>query len=145
MSKARYYLVEADMLPEIFLRVMEAKELLQTGAAATVAEAVAKTGISRSAFYKYKDAISPFRDLKYGNILTFLVLLRDEPGALSRVLEVFASGGVNILTINQSIPVNGAANVTVSAETGNMTVEMEELLARLRDLPATVKAEILAG
>ena len=145
MSKARYYLVEADMLPEIFLRVMEAKELLQTGGAATVAEAVAKTGISRSAFYKYKDAISPFRDLKYGNILTFLVLLRDEPGALSRVLEVFASGGVNILTINQSIPVNGAANVTVSAETGNMTVEMEELLARLRDLPATVKAEILAG
>ncbi len=144
-SKPRYYLVEAGMLPEIFLKVMEAKELLQTGEAKTVAEAVRITGISRSAFYKYKDALSPFQDLKNGRILTFHVLLRDQPGVLSSVLGIFAEGGVNILTINQSIPVDGTANVTISAETTGMCMEVEELLRRLLEARGVIRAEILAG
>ena len=145
MNRSKYYLVEGDMLPEIFLKVEDAKELLQTGAAETVAEAVAQVGISRSAFYKYKDAISPFQDMKGGHILTFHVLLRDKPGVLSAVLGAFAACGANILTINQSIPVNGAANVTVSAETGGMITDMETLLNQLRDADGVLKAEVMAG
>ena len=145
MNRAKYYLVEADMLPEIFLKVEDAKELLQTGAADTVAEAVAQVGISRSAFYKYKDAVTPFQDMKRGHILTFHVLLRDKPGVLSEVLGTFAECGVNILTINQSIPVNGAANVTVSAETDAMTTDMETLLTMLRSAAGVLKAEVMAG
>lgn len=145
MNRSKYYLVEGDMLPEIFLKVEDAKELLQTGAAETVAEAVAQVGISRSAFYKYKDAISPFQDMKGGHILTFHVLLRDKPGVLSAVLGAFAACGANILTINQSIPVNGAANVTVSAETGGMITDMETLLSHLRDAAGVLKAEVMAG
>ncbi len=144
-NKPRFYLVDADMLPEIFLKVVEAKERLQTGEAGTVAEAVNQVGISRSAFYKYKDAVSPFQDLKRGHILTFHVMLRDQPGILSAVLGIFAACGANILTINQSIPVNGAANVTVSAETAGMNVETEEMLNRLETATGVVKAEVLAG
>lgn len=145
MNKSKYYLVEGDMLPEIFLKVEDAKELLQTGAAETVAEAVQQVGISRSAFYKYKDAISPFQDMKRGHILTLHVLLLDKPGILSMVLGTFADCGANILTINQSIPVNGAANVTVSAETSGMATDMESLLRKLRDTTGVLKAEVMAG
>ena len=142
---SKYYLVDAEMLPEIFLKVMEAKELLQVGEANTVAEAVARVGISRSAFYKYKDSISPFQDLKRGHILTFHVLLRDQPDRLSEVLGVFGLCGANILTVNQSIPVNGTANVTISAETSGMSVGMDEFLDRLQSGEGTIRAEILAG
>ena len=145
MYKPKYYLVDADMLPEIFLKVADAKERLQTGEAATVADAVSQVGISRSAFYKYKDAVHPFQDLKRGHIITFSLMLRDRPGALSGVLGVFAECSANILTINQSIPVNGAANVTISAETSAMTVEMEEILARLQAAEGVIRAEALAG
>ena len=145
MYKPKYYLVDADMLPEIFLKVADAKERLQTGEAATVADAVNQVGISRSAFYKYKDAIHPFQDLKRGHIITFSLMLRDRPGALSGVLGVFAECSANILTINQSIPVNGAANVTISAETSGMSVEMEIMLRRLQEAEGVIRAEALAG
>jgi chorismate mutase len=144
-AKPKFYLVDADMLPEIFLKVMDAKELLKTGEAATVAEAVGIVGISRSAFYKYKDAISPFQDLKRGHIVTFHVLLRDRMGVLSSVLAIFAQSGANILTINQSIPTNGTANVTISAETAGMDCSMEELFAKVQDTDGVVKIEILAA
>lgn len=145
MYKPKYYLVDADMLPEIFLKVADAKERLQTGEAATVADAVGQVGISRSAFYKYKDAVHPFQDLKRGHIITFSLMLRDRPGALSGVLGVFAQCSANILTINQSIPVNGTANVTISAETSGMCVEMEEMIALLRTSVGVIRAEALAG
>jgi chorismate mutase len=92
-AQPRYYLVNAEMLPEIFLKVVEAKELLKTGEAATVAEAVGSVGISRSAFYKYKDAVSPFQDLKRGQIATFQFLLRDHMGVLSAVLLFLPTAG----------------------------------------------------
>ena len=120
IKKPKYYLVEAAMLPEIFLKVMEAKELLETGEAMTVADATGRVGISRSTFYKYKDSISRFQDMKRGHIITFLIVLRDRMGVLSSVLSIFAETGANILTINQSIPANGAAAVTISAETADI-------------------------
>jgi chorismate mutase len=144
-SAPKYCLVEAAMLPEIFLKVLEAKELLQTGEALTVGEAVNRVGISRSAFYKYKDSITAFQDLRSGRILTVSVLLRDQPGLLSRVLSVFARYGANILTINQSIPVNGCATITISAETAGMSESMEALLEQLRAGEGVLRAEVLAG
>ena len=144
-KKPKYYLVDGAMLPEIFLKVTEAKELLETGEASTVAEAVSLVGISRSAFYKYKDAVSPFQDMKRGRIITFHVILRDRMGVLSAVLAIFASSGANILTINQSIPTNGAAIVTISAETTDMTMTNEELLSAVRQTPGVIRAEVLAG
>ena len=141
----KYYLVDAMMLPEIFLRVMEAKELLMTGEMGTVAEAVSAVGISRSAFYKYKDAISPFQDMKRGHIVTFQIMLCDRMGVLSSVLAVFASTDANILTINQSIPTSGTANVTISAETARMGCSMEELLSRIQNTVGVVRVEVLAA
>jgi chorismate mutase len=144
-KKSKYYLVEASMLPEIFLKVMEAKELLETGEAGTVAEATNQVGISRSTFYKYKDSISQFQDMKRGHIITFHIMLRDRMGILSSVLSIFADTGANILTINQSIPSNGTAVVTISAETSDMEMSTEELLARVEAAEGVIKLEVLAG
>ena len=145
MSRSKLYIVEASMLPEVFLKVGDAKEYLQTGAARTVAEAAAMAGISRSAFYKYKDAITPFRDAKRDRIVTMSVITRDRPGALSAVLAIFAESGANILTINQSIPVNGAGMVSLSFVAGDAEVSLDALRARLEALDVVVRTEILAG
>ena len=144
-TKPGFYLVAADTLPEVFLKVSEAKELLETGDAKTVGEAVSTVGISRSAFYKYKDKIAPFLDMKSGRIITFSLTLRNKPGVLSSVLSIFANSGANILTINQSIPVSGCATVTISAEVSGMEGTPEELVLRARTLDGLRKMEILAG
>ena len=144
-NTAKYYLVERSMLPEIFIKVTEAKALLETGEAATVAEAAARVGISRSAFYKYKDAIAPFNDMKQGQIITFHMLLRDRMGVLSSVLTIFAGSGANILTINQSIPINRTAAVTISAATAGMSMSLEKLKEELEALDGVIKVEIMAG
>ncbi len=144
-GSSRYFLVEADILPEVFIKVVEAKELLETGEAETIAEAAARVGISRSAFYKYKDSITPFQDLKRGSMLTLHITLRHRMGVLSNVLSLFASTGANILTINQSIPMNGVALVTVSAETTDMTITAEQLMDGVRNIAGVKKVEFTAG
>ena len=144
-TKTKFYIVAADALPEIFIRVAEAKRMLQTGEADTVGAATRQVGISRSAFYKYKDAVQPFNNMKAGHIITFYAMLKDNPGVLSTILSIFAASGANILTINQSIPTNGCAAVTVSAETSDMTISLEELMAQAAAVPDTVRFEILAG
>lgn len=146
MAKApNYYIVEADALPEIFRKVVDARYLLDTGEAETVNQAVQMAGISRSAFYKYKDAVRPFQDMLHGRIVTFQIMLKDEPGILSHVLNLFAASGANILTINQGIPVNGCAVVTVNAETSGLQESLQELLARLNGAQGVLRSEILAG
>ena len=144
-AKPKYYLVEAGVLPEVFIKVTEARELLETGEVRTVAEAVERVGISRSAFYKYKDSIMPFRDMRHGSIVTFNALLRDKKGVLSSLLTIFADSGANILTINQSIPNNGTAQVTISAITKNMSISMDELLNAARTLYGVIRFDALAG
>lgn len=141
----KYYLVESSMLPDIFIKVTEAKALLEAGEASTVAEAVAAVGISRSAFYKYKDSIWPFRDMKNGRILTFSMVLRNVKGLLSGVLSVFADSGANILTINQSMPANSTAIVTISAETTDMRISVEQLMAEIQNCSGVVRLELLGG
>lgn len=142
---SKLYIAEASVLPEVFVKVCEAKEHLETGRAATVADAVAMAGISRSAFYKYKDSVAPFRDMKRDQAITFSILIHDRPGALSAVLAIFADSGANILTINQAVPVNGVAMVTLSFFPGGMELTLDELRAKLKALPTVVRLELLAG
>lgn len=141
----KYLLVEAGVLPEVFVKVTQVQELLETGEVRTVAEAVDRVGLSRSAFYKYKDSVRPFRDIKQGGIVTFNALLRDKKGVLSALLAIFADTGANILTINQSIPTNGAAIVTISATTENMPVGVDDLIAKARGLDGVIRFDALAG
>ena len=144
-AKTKYYIVAAEALPEIFIKVAEAKRMMQTGEASTVGAATRAVGISRSAFYKYKDAVQPFNNMKAGRIITFYTMLKDSPGVLSNVLSIFAGSGANILTINQSIPTNGCAAVTVSAEASDMEQTLEELMALVTSVDGVVKFDILAG
>ncbi len=141
----KYYIVAADALPEIFVKVAEAKRMMQTGEADTVGAATRMAGISRSAFYKYKDSVRPFNDMKAEHIITFYAMLKDMSGVLSSVLALFAASGANILTINQSIPTNGCAAVTISAETSRMAETLEQLMADITALDGVLKFEILAG
>lgn len=144
-TKSKYYIVEASALPEVFLKVAEAKRLLSTGEVTTVNDATKATGISRSAFYKYRDAIMPFTDMNKGRIITFQFMLHDEPGVLSAMLTTFAQQDANLLTVNSIVPNNGCALVTISAETSDIGVNLEELLSQLSATPGVIKAEILAG
>ena len=145
MEKKKYYLVSAEALPEVFIKVAEAKRMLHVGEADTVGEAARLVGISRSAFYKYKDAVQPFQNMRAGHIITFYALLKDIPGVLSNYLSIFANSGANILTINQTIPTNGCAGVTISAETSDMVEGLEELMARASSAEGVLKFEIMAG
>jgi len=144
-EQPKFYLVQAEMLPEIFLKVVHSRELLTTGVAKTVSDAVNQVGISRSAFYKYKDSVIPFRDMTQGRIFTFNMVLLDKQGSLSSVLAVFAGVGANILTINQSIPSDGVAFVTISAKLDNADITPDELIVRMRSTVGVVSAELLAG
>ncbi|MCL2842486.1 MAG: ACT domain-containing protein [Oscillospiraceae bacterium] len=144
-AEQKFYLVEAAALPEVLLKVLAVKELLEAGSAKTVAEAVTQVRLSRSAFYKYRDAISPFFDASSGRIITFHVLLKNRPGALSAVLGIFSNFGANILTINQSIPVRGRAVVTISAETHRVADGLDRLLAAAAEHPEVIRIEVMAG
>lgn len=141
----KYFIVEAAALPEVFLKVAEAKRLIATGQASTVNEATKMTGISRSAFYKYRDSVQPFQKMNVSRVITFQFLLHDEPGVLSAILSTYATQGANILTINSITPSNGCALVTISAETTEMSVSLDELLRMLTATSGVIKAEILAG
>ena len=144
-NRPKYYIVEASALPEVFLKVAEAKRLLSTGEASTVNEATRMTDISRSAFYKYRDAVLPFRNMMTGRIVTFQILLHDEPGQLAEILDVFGKSNANIISINSVMPSNGTGVVTISAETMELNVSLEAMLHQLADTRGVVKAEVLAG
>lgn len=130
-DKSKYFVVKQKAVPEVLLKVVEAKKLLETERAITVQEATDKVGISRSSFYKYKDDIFPFYDNTKGKTITLVVQMDDEQGLLSDLLHVVAVYRANILTIHQSIPVNGVATLTLSVEvrenTGNVSSMIEEL------------------
>lgn len=146
MSKLpKYFIIEAQALPEVYLKVAEAKQALELGEVQTINQAVHRVGISRSAYYKYKDAVRPFNDMLHGRIVTIQIVLKDEPGNLSAILGQFAGNGANILTINQSIPAGGRAVVTIAAETGDMKSELEALIQQVEQSEGVLRCEILAG
>ena len=133
-EKSGYFVVKEKAVPDVLLKVVEAKRLLESEKAVTVQEATEQVGISRSSFYKYKDDIFPFHDNARGKTITFVIQMNDEPGLLSDVLHVIADYNANILTIHQSIPINGVASLTLSVDilttTGDVSKMVEEIEAK---------------
>jgi len=127
-AEPKYYLIDAKVMPAILHKVLEAKKLLESGKCRTASDAADAAELSRSAFYKYKDAIRPFYDRDADRITTFYTELSNLPGILSNLLNVLAKAGLNILTLNQNIPVDGKATVTISAQFCPSTIELQELL-----------------
>lgn len=132
----RLLVVDARALPDVFERVLLAKRLLTTGEATSASEAARQAGISRTAFYKYRDMVFPYDvAAAAGDLVTVHFLLNDRPGVLSALLTAFAEAGANILTVNQNIPVGGAASVSVTARCDRLDVSSEGLLLKLSGVP----------
>jgi len=138
-----FFIVDKSVLPEIFLKVMEVKNLLESKKEKTVQDAVNKVGISRSAFYKYRDAVHPLYENTRGKTVTISTNLDNTPGLLSAVLNSIATEGANILTINQTIPINGIANVTITIETNAMQGDFSRLINRIEGLQGVQSLKII--
>lgn len=141
--KERYYLVREDILPEAVIKTLQVKQLLAVGDAKTVHEAVAQVGLSRSAFYKYKDGIHLLNQIERESIVTISFDLEHRSGILSKVLAQIAGAGGNVLTINQSIPLQGRANVVISVETSRMTEDLDTMMEMLQSIPGVKKTQIV--
>ncbi|HBX74634.1 MAG: ACT domain-containing protein [Acidaminococcaceae bacterium] len=142
-EKTSFYLVKEDILPEAIKKTIKVKEILKRGEVRTINQAVELMGLSRSAYYKYKDYVFPFYEASKDKIITLSLLLEHKPGVLSRVLNLIATDSGSIMTINQGIPLQGVANTTISIETKNMTVDLEALLDKLRMIDGVKRLEVL--
>jgi chorismate mutase len=143
MKDDTFYLVREDILPEAMKKTLEVKKLIERGKVDSVAEAVQRVDMSRSAFYKYRDAVFPFHTMVKEKLITLFFHLEDRSGTLSQLLSVVASAGCNVLTIHQSIPIQGRANVTLSLNTNGMSEDINRLMAKLRRLEFVEKVEII--
>jgi chorismate mutase len=141
----KFYLVRSDVLPESMQKTLEVKELLERGKANSVNEAVKKVDLSRSAFYKYRDAVFPFQAMVKEKMITLFFHLEDRTGTLSNLLTTVAQAGCNVLTIHQTIPLQGKANVTLSINTSLMQIEIEELIQQLKRQEFVLRVEILSS
>ena len=139
-----YYVVKQKAVPEVLLKVVEAKRLLDSGKAATIQDAVEKVDISRSSFYKYKDDIFPFHDNAQGTTITLAMSIEDEPGLLYDVLKIIADFGANILTIHQSIPINGVASLSISVQVLSTTGDVSRMLETMEEKSGVRNVKILA-
>lgn len=144
-TEPKYYLVDRTLLPEVFRKVVKANAALRAGTVKTASEAAQRVGLSRSAYYKYKDGIRPFYEAAHNRVITFHFMLNDRPGTLSSILGLFARVSSNVLTINQSIPMGGQAAVTIAARTDEMKCTIESLMERAQSLDGVVRVEILAS
>ena len=143
-EKTKYFVLKQKAVPEVLLKVVEAKRLLDSGKAVSVQEAAENVGISRSSFYKYKDDIFPFHDNAKGKTITMVIQLGDEPGLLSVVLRIVADYHANILTIHQSIPVNGIASLTLSVDVLNETGDISQMVDTIEQQQGIHYLKILA-
>jgi len=141
--KERYYLVREDILPEAVVKTMQVKQLLAAGDAKTVHEAVEQVGLSRSAFYKYKDGIHLINQLERERIVTISIDMEHRAGMLSKVLSTVAGYGGNVLTIHQSIPLQGMANVVISVEVTRLGDELGDMLEGMRDVAGVKRANLI--
>ena len=140
----KYFVVKQKAIPEVLLKVVEAKRLLESEKVLTIQEAVDAVGISRSSFYKYKDDIFPFNDNSQGTTITLTFQMDDEPGILSDVLKIIAEYRANILTIHQSIPINGIASLTLSIQVLQTTGDISRMIEQLEGQPSVHHVKILA-
>ena len=142
-EKSTFYLVREEILPEAIKKTIKVKEILKRGEIKTINEAVEKMGLSRSAYYKYKDFVFPFYEASKEKIITLSLLLEHKSGVLSKVLNTVADDSGSIMTINQGIPLQGVANTTISIETKHLTVYLEALLDKLRMIDGVKRLEVL--
>ncbi|MFQ7310241.1 MAG: ACT domain-containing protein [Sellimonas sp.] len=133
MDKTKYYVLNRKAVPDVLLKVVEVKHLLATQRGMTIGEAAEKVGISRSSFYKYKDDIFPFHENEKGQTITLVLQMDDVPGLLSEILHEAAEYKTNILTIHQSIPLNGVATLTMSVEVLQATGNLSEMVAKIEE------------
>nr|WP_217903586.1 ACT domain-containing protein [Bacillus haynesii] len=145
VKEETFYLVREDVLPEAMRKTLEVKKLIERKKAESVAEAVQKVDLSRSAFYKYRDAVFPFYTMVKEQIITLFFHLEDRSGTLSHLLQVVAESGCNVLSIHQTIPLQGRANVTLSVSTRGMDENIDLLMNKLRKLEFVEKVEILGS
>jgi chorismate mutase len=145
MKTNSFLVIDKNALPEIYEKVVYATSLLESGEAANTSEAVRMAGISRSVYYKYKDSVFPYQRKDSDGIVTVQVVLHDKPGVLMNLLSVFYEANANILTVNQNIPVKGRAFVSISAQGGDMTVDADELLFRVKEVQGVIKIDSIIG
>ena len=143
-DQVEYYLVDKKVLPEVFIKVMEVKQRLNTGESSSVNEAVRKTGLSRSAYYKYKDSVLPFYEATNGKKVTLLITVENFQGILSSIINVISATKASILTINQNIPINGLADISISIETVSMFGTVDDIMKDIAKLAGVRKCEILS-
>ncbi|QUW22484.1 ACT domain-containing protein [Sporosarcina sp. Marseille-Q4063] len=132
LGDGRFYLVREDVLTESMLKTIEAKQLLSTGEATTIQQAVKKVGLSRSAFYKYRDTVFPFESVARERILTIFIQLEDRKGSLATLLSIVSEAKCNVLTIHQTIPVQARANITLSLDVTQMEIKMDTFIQQLK-------------
>ncbi len=143
-EQVEYYLVDKKVLPEVFIKVMEVKQRLNTGESSSVNEAVRKTGMSRSAYYKYKDSVLPFFEATNGKKVTLLITVENFQGILSSIINVISLAKASILTINQNIPINGLADVSISLDTASMFGSVEEIMNDINKIAGVRKCTVLS-
>ena len=143
-EKSSYFVLKEKAVPEVLLKVVEAKRLIESGKCQSVQDATERVGISRSSFYKYKDDIFRFHEDSKGKTITMVIQLEDEPGLLSTVLKSVAEYGANILTIHQSIPVNGVASLTLSVEVLPETGDISDMIENIEGVECIQYVKILA-
>ncbi len=142
-KKSGFFLVREEILPEAIKKTIRVKEMLKRGDARTINEAVERMNLSRSAYYKYKDYVFPFYEASKNKIVTLTLLLEHKKGVLSSVLNTISSDSGSVLTINQGIPLQGMANVTISIETATLSIDLEALLDKLRLVDGVKRLEVL--
>ena len=141
---SKYYVVSGDILPDVLEQVMQARILLQSGKAKRISEAVKMVGISRGTYYKYKDAVFSFNAEQSNRIAIISMILRNEKGTLSKVLSLVSVKQVNVLAINQTIPINGIANVALTLDISDLEISIQSLVSLIEAMPMVEKADLVA-
>lgn len=141
---SKYYVVSGDILPDVLEQVMQARVLLQSGKAKRISEAVKMVGISRGTYYKYKDAVFSFNAEQSNRKAIISMILRNEKGTLSKVLSLVSVKQVNVLAINQTIPINGIANVALTLDISDLEISIQSLVSLIEAMPMVEKADLVA-
>lgn len=141
---SKYYVVSGDILPDVLEQVMQARILLQSGKAKRISEAVKMVGISRGTYYKYKDAVFSFNAEQSNRKAIISMILRNEKGTLSKVLSLVSVKQVNVLAINQTIPINGIANVALTLDISDLEISIQSLVSLIEAMPIVEKADLVA-
>lgn len=145
VANQKYFLVREDVLTDAMQKTLQAKQLLQSGKVASIWDAVKEVDLSRSAYYKYRDAVFPFHSIVKERILTVFIQLLDQKGALAMLLEMVSEAKCNVLTIHQTIPIQGRANVTLSLDVTSMTVSLDEWIQNMKQLPFVEAADVISS